>query len=80
MYNKVTMSLFKKKPKKQVITNAKFELGEFVSFTVKDELYNGFVYDVHRLVNGDLVYDIQIGGECPAIKKDIPEAKIFRRK
>lgn len=74
--------VFLRKRKKQTepITNAKFKDSQFVGFHVNNELYTGYIYAIHRQLNGDIVYDIQIGGECPAIKRDVPENKIFAKK
>lgn len=72
------MCFFKKKAK--ITINSKFSLGEFVYFHYRDELFHGFVYNIKQDVDGGVIYDIQIGGECPVVKKDIKEEKVFVRK
>ena len=74
------MCFFRKKKTIEVI-DSKYQLGDFVLFkNKKDEATNGHIYAIRKLNNGDIVYDIQIGGECPAILTDIPENKVINRK
>lgn len=39
----------------------------------------GIIYDIHQNKDGEVIYDVQIGGECPAVLKDIKEKDIRRR-
>lgn len=73
------MCWFKKKEKKQPI-NSKFKKGEFVNFRYKDELSFGWIWSSYQKdINGipTVFYDIQIGGQCPAVINGIPENKIL---
>ena len=72
------MCLFKKKKKK--IINSKFKEDDFVSFFYKGELNFGFIYNIKEDENGKILYDVQIGGECPAILKDIKEIDLKMQK
>ena len=71
---------FKKKPKKIIPENAKFSVGQLVHFRHRGELYFGFIYEIHYNPLGKIIYDIQVGGQCPAIIKEIPEEIIFIKK
>ena len=67
------MGLFKKKIK----IDSKFQKGDFVSFHKDKDLKVGIINDI-RLLDGNVVYDIKVGGECPSLAKDIREDKIFK--
>lgn len=54
----------------------KYKLGEFVHFRYRDELYFGYVNWVYKKED-QLLYDIQVGGQCPAIIKGIKEEALF---
>lgn len=68
------------KRKKKEIINSRFKMGELVNFRYKDELTFGFIYKIKEDKDGSILYDIQIGGQCPAILYDIPEKGIWTRK
>ena len=61
----------KKKPKVEV--NAKFKVGDCVSFRYRGDLTFGWVYEIHLNGEESVLYDIQIGGQCPAIIYKIKE-------
>lgn len=67
------MGLFKKKIK----IDSKFNKGDFVSFHKDNDLKVGIINEV-KLVDGNILYDIKVGGECPSLHKDIKEDKIFK--
>ena len=72
------MCLFKKK--KPVAIDSKYRLDEFVLFKDhKNEATHGTIYNVKLMDDGQIMYDIQVGGECPAIIKDIPENKVIKK-
>ena len=73
------MCLFKRK-KKVVISNNKYELGQFVNFKYKNEVCPGVICNVKLDQDNNVTYDVQIGGECPVIVKDVQEDKIFLRR
>ncbi len=76
------MCFFKKKKKKvEVVINSKFKVGDSVKFRDRrDELTNGYVYDVHQSSDGVITYDIQKGGECPVVIEGILEEKVIPAK
>ena len=74
------MCLFRKKKAKEVIENNKFQLGEFVRFKHRGEVDPGVIYNIKKDNEGNVIYDVQIGGECPAIVYDVKEEDIFGRK
>lgn len=72
------MCFFKKKTKKVEI-NSKYKLQDFVQFRYRDTIALGNIVDIKEK-DGVVYYDIQIGGECPAILTDIEEKTIsFKR-
>ena len=72
------MCFFKKK-KKVTITNNKYQIREPVRFKRRGEVDPGVIYNIKQNNEGEIIYDVQIGGECPVIIKDIPEKDIFPR-
>ena len=71
------MCLFKKrKIAKQVPSSYKYPLGSTVGFKHKGDFTRAYVYEVYLNDDGQVVYDLQLGGECPSIIKGIEESKI----
>ena len=73
------MCFFKRK-KKEVITNNKFQIGEWIRFSYKGEVNPGVIYDMHLDEDGNVIYDVKIGGECPIVISNIKEEKIIKKK
>ena len=72
------MCFWKRKQKTQI--DSKYQKGSLVLFKNKrDEITNGYIYRIYLSPNGEVMYDIQVGGECPAILTDIPEAKVIMK-
>lgn len=67
------MCFFKKKKANKPVINSQFKVGDPVRFRHKDELTFGWIYEIKLGPNGKVIYDIQVGGQCPAVLKDIPE-------
>ena len=66
-----------KKKKKQEPINSKFHLEQRVQYRDRyGDFIIGYVYKI-RKENGKILYDVQVGGECPFIKKDIPEEELI---
>ena len=74
------MCLFKKIKKNDEVIKSKFHLGEAVSFRHRDELYFGWIYAIHPHKNEETIYDVQVGGQCPAVMKGIKESELKIRK
>ena len=73
------MCFWKRKPRIQI--DSKYQEGDSVLFKNKrDEVTNGYVYRIYLSPGGEVMYDIQVGGECPAILIDIPENKVIKRR
>ena len=72
------MCLFRKKKIKEIILNSKFSKGEFVKFKYRGEIAPGYIHDVKKDSNNTILYDIQIGGECPAIINSVDEDLIYK--
>lgn len=63
--------------KSSIETNTTYKMGQFVHFRYRDELYFGYVNWIYTGTNNEILYDIQVGGQCPAIIKGIREDTIF---
>ena len=74
------MCWFKKKKKKVINFSHRFNVGDAVNYRYKDELNPGIIYDINLTEDNKVIYDIQIGGECPVIVYGIEEEKIFLRR
>ncbi len=70
------MCFFKKKVKVQV--NGKYQLGESIRFRYRGEVCPGYIYKVYLDDKQNVVYDVQIGGECPTVIVNIKEEEIFK--
>ena len=46
----------------------------------RGEVTNGYIYRIYLSPNGEVMYDIQVGGECPSILNEILENKVIKRK
>ena len=66
-------NIFKKKP--VYPENAKYQLGDFVRFRHRGELHFGFIHEA-RVENGEVLYTIQMGGECPTFVYNYKEENI----
>ena len=71
------MFLLKKKPTKPEI-NSKFKLKDYVDFFYKDDVYFGVVSNIYLDDNNQVLYDIDIAGQCPATLTEIKEEKLIR--
>ena len=70
------MCFFKKK-KKIEITNNRFQLGDSIRFRYRGNVSRGIIYNVKLDEEGRVIYDVQIGGECPATIENIKEEELF---
>ena len=72
----MSMCFFRKKVKIQV--HGRFAKDELVNFKYRGEVCPGIIYKVYLDKDQRVVYDIQIGGECPAVIVNIKEEEIFK--
>ena len=69
---------FKRRKKKVYPENAKYQIGDFVNFRYRDELYFGYIYEAFvNEEDGSIFYTIQIGGQCPALIYKFKEEDII---
>ena len=64
---------FKKKKK----IDSKFNTNEFVAFHMNKDLKHGVIKDIKE-VDGNILYDINVGGEAAWLAKDIKESDILK--
>ncbi len=69
-------NIFKKKPIYPEI--AKYKIRDFVRFRHRGELHFGFIHEA-RVENGEVLYTIQMGGECPTFVYNYKEENIVGR-
>ena len=69
------MCFFKKK-KSKVVIETNFKVGDYVRFKYRGERYFGWVYQIYPVSGQETVYDIQIGGQCPAVLKGFKESEL----
>ena len=63
--------------KKKNKLNSKFQKNEFVSFHLNGDLKHGVINNIKEL-NGNIYYDIKVGGEATWLAKDISEDKVLK--
>lgn len=68
------MCFFKKKKKVEI--PSRYHEGDLVYFRFRGERAFGYIYAIKQDAQGKVIYDVQIGGQCPAILKDIPEESV----
>mgnify|MGYP003300594913 CR=1 FL=1 len=69
--------IFKKKSKKNTWPpNAKYQLRDFVRFRHRGEICCGIIYQARVDEDGNVLYTVQIGGECPILINDYKEENI----
>ena len=68
--------IFKKKPQKSAWPeNAKYQPRDFVRFRHRGELHFGFIHEA-REQDGEVIYTLQMGGECPTFVYNYKEDQI----
>ena len=70
--------IFKKEKKEKVV--GKYQIGQYVHFRYRNELMFGYIYDIKKDYHGQIIYDIQIAGQCPTVVFNIKEEIIFIKK
>lgn len=69
-------SIFKKKPRNPAWPEqAKYKGRDFVRFRHRGELHFGFIHEA-REQDGEVIYTIQMGGECPTFVYNYKEEDI----
>ena len=71
------MCFFKKKTQ---VVNTKYKKDDPVRFIYNGDEYIGWIYKIYPKDNQETIYDIQIGGQCPAVAKNVREKDISLRK
>ncbi len=70
-------NFFKKKAKKEAYPeSAKYKKRDFVRFRHRGELHCGFIFDAALDEDGNVIYTIQMGGECPTFVYNYKEDTI----
>ena len=58
--------------------NSKFKLNDYVDFFHSDDIYFGHISKIYLDDKGNVIYDIDIAGQCPATLVGIKEEKVVR--
>ena len=72
----VVNKIIEKRNKKKVVFDSKYHLEEQVMFPYRGDMTAGYIYEISLDENGEVIYSIQIGGECPAIIPNIKESDV----
>lgn len=56
---------------------AKYKKGDYVNFRYRDDLYFGYIYEAKVDGDGEVLYVIQIAGQCPSFVRDYKERDII---
>ncbi len=68
-----------KKKKNKIVIHSKYHLGDFVRFKdKKDGVCPGYIYEVKLNENNEVIYTLQVGGECPSFRYNIKEEEIIK--
>lgn len=67
---------WKKKPDGIPVTNAQFAIGDRVVFKHRGDRTIGHIYRVYAKEPGKVIYDIQVGGQCPYMLYEMEEDKL----
>ena len=51
-----------------------------VNFKYRNEINPGIIYNINLDSDNNIIYDVQIGGECPVVISDVKENEIFARR
>ena len=70
--------LFGRRKKVTIEIISKFRLDDFVDFYYRDDIYFGKISKVYLAPTGEVLYDIDIAGQCPATLTEIKEEKVIR--
>lgn len=54
-------------------------MNEFVRFRHRGEICPGVIYGMEQNEDGSVVYEVQIGGECPIVVNNVLEKDIYKR-
>lgn len=68
------IKLFKRK---KYPPQAKYQKGDYVNFRYRDDLYFGYIYEAKVDGDGEVLYVIQIAGQCPSFVRDYKERDII---
>ena len=73
------MCLFKKK-KKEFIPSL-YKKGDTVQFKDRyGDMCVGYVYKIYKNSEGKIIYDIQVGGECPVVLNGYKEEELHLKR
>ena len=70
--------LFRKRSKAVSYPESKYMINDYVDFFHKDDIYFGHICNIYLDENKQVLYDIDIAGQCPATLTGINESKIVR--
>ena len=70
------MCLFFKR-KEKYPEKAKYKKGDYVNFRYRDDLCFGYIYEARETKEGNIIYVIQLAGQCPAFIRDYKEENII---
>ena len=69
---------FRRRTKETIQINSKYNVRDYVDFYYKDDIYFGHISNIYLDSNNEVIYDIDIAGQCPATLTEIKETKVIR--
>ena len=67
---------FKKKETKKPASDSRFQFGDPVYFKHRGDRTVGRIYDVYAAEDGSVLYEVQVGGQCPYVLHDMKEEEL----
>lgn len=67
------MCVFRKRHQEIQNISSKFHMKDYVDFHHRDDIYFGVISDIRLDANNEVIYDIDIAGQCPTTFTNIPE-------
>lgn len=68
----------RKKTNIETKLDSKFKKNDYVDFWYKDDIYFGHISDVKLDKANNVIYDIDVAGQCPIMIENIKEEKVVR--
>ncbi len=67
---------FLKRKKETAVQGAKFQVGDFIYFYRRGERTRGYISKVYYGNDREILYEVQVGGQCPYYWPDLKEEDI----
>lgn len=62
--------------KQKAVVTGKYQEGDLVYYVRRGERTVGYIYNIYADADGTVLYDVQVGGQCPYIWHGLKEDEI----